>query len=91
MKIVYNACFGGFGLSDEAFDKYKKIKGDDAVKYNRDIPRDCHALISIVEEMGDKASDRYAQLEIQEIPDGAQWEIDEYDGTEQVVPPRQSW
>ena len=26
-KIVYNACFGGFGLSDEAVLRYAEIKG----------------------------------------------------------------
>lgn len=26
-KIVYNACFGGFGLSDEAIKRYGEIKG----------------------------------------------------------------
>lgn len=27
MKIVYNACYGGFGLSEEAIMRYAEIKG----------------------------------------------------------------
>ena len=27
MKVVVNRCFGGFGLSDEAFEEYLKRKG----------------------------------------------------------------
>ena len=33
-KIVYNACFGGFGLSVEAMQRYAEIKG---WKYRGDI------------------------------------------------------
>ena len=31
-KIVYNACFGGFSLSDEAVELYLKLKGKDYTK-----------------------------------------------------------
>ena len=48
-------------------------------------------LIAVIEEMGDKAGGRCANLQIHEIPDGASFEIDQYDGNESVVPPRQSW
>lgn len=56
--------------------------------YDRSSP----LLVEAVETLGSKAaSGRCSQLAIQEIPDGAQWEIDEYDGNESVVPPRMSW
>ena len=29
LKVVYNACYGGFGLSDEAYILYAKLKGID--------------------------------------------------------------
>jgi xanthine dehydrogenase molybdopterin-binding subunit B len=32
MKIVLNKCFGGFGISDKAFEKYLEYKGIDYVK-----------------------------------------------------------
>lgn len=31
-KIVFNACFGGFGLSDEAMERYAEIKGWQFIK-----------------------------------------------------------
>lgn len=142
MKVAYNACYGGFGLSHKATIKYGKLKGLDlyayeqveykhngnGVKYIRvdnpeknsfmhystrdlgmvhegDIPEECHYyksfydestrtdkdLISVIEEMGDSASGDCSELKIASIPDGAQFEIDEYDGNESVVPPRASW
>lgn len=48
-------------------------------------------LISIIEEMGEAANGVCANLKIAEIPDGSSYEIDEYDGNEEVVPPRQTW
>lgn len=141
MKVAYNACYGGFGLSMKAsteyakrkginltwykqvehkhqkgFDKYVKVTSDDgrslflsaSTKDLGDdisgIPEDCYYyksfddndridsdLINIIEEMGDDANGSCAELRIQEIPDGASYEIDEYDGNESVVPPRQAW
>mgnify|MGYP001591722014 CR=1 FL=1 len=29
LKVVYNTCYGGFGLSDEAYILYAKLKGID--------------------------------------------------------------
>ncbi len=48
-------------------------------------------LIAVIEELGDKANGPYAEIAIEEIPDDAEFEIEEYDGSESVVPPRQSW
>lgn len=48
-------------------------------------------LISVIEELGDAANGECAKIRIKEIPDGANFEISEYDGSEQVVPPRMSW
>jgi hypothetical protein len=135
MKIVINACFGGFGLSYVAVMRYAELKGiklyaylDDITKriygdravigndelihhyatkklkdgYNDaelndnyfsdyDIPRNDPVLIQVVEEMGEKASGWSAQLKIVEIPDGLDWEIDEYDGIESIHEKHRSW
>jgi hypothetical protein len=48
-------------------------------------------LIDVIETLGDAANGSCACLSIKEIPDGASFEITEYDGFEGVEPPRQSW
>lgn len=48
-------------------------------------------LIAVVEELGEKANGRCAQLEIVEIPDDLDWEIDEYDGIETIREKGRSW
>lgn len=48
-------------------------------------------LIRVVEEMGEKANGRHAELKVVEIPDGIEWEIDEYDGIEHISEKHRSW
>jgi hypothetical protein len=48
-------------------------------------------VVRVVEEMGEKANAELAKLKVIEIPDGVQWEIDEYDGIETVREVHQSW
>lgn len=55
------------------------------------IKRDDPALVQVVRELGEKANDRFAELQVVEIPDGVRWEIDEYDGMETVDECHQSW
>ena len=86
MKVVINSDYGGFGLSDEALELYANKKGKSADDiYFFDISRDDPDLIEIVEHLGQKANDSYAQLKIVEIPDGVNWYIAEYDGLEHVA------
>ena len=81
MKILFNNCYGGFGISEEARDLYNKRRKDN--EQVTDIRTD-KLLIEIVEELGKRASGDYAEIEIAEVPDGAYWYIDEYDGWEEV-------
>lgn len=131
-KIVYNACYGGFSISEAAIRRYAKIKGitlypeeaeygfttfwtippeeregkylkgeefysasfDDRAASNkfwsentiseRDIDRDDPVLVQVVEELGEDANGRCAQLRIAELPNGTLYRIDEYDGFESV-------
>jgi len=58
---------------------------------DRDIARDDVALVQVVEQLGDAASGRYADLKVVEIPDGVEWQISEYDGNEWVAEKHRTW
>ena len=122
MEIVVNRDYGGFGISDEAYEKLiewgvpvvdKDAEGcgqnemifrhsdeyvekfgtltgryfDDFLNKDRTNP----LLIKVIKELGDKANDRFASLEIVEIPDGIEYTIDEYDGWEKIHEAHRSW
>jgi len=140
MKVVYNSCYGGFGLSTIALTKFAEKKGitltwykqigyrwQDEVEYIKleGVPENGFALtafkedlgehikglrvglyyhptfhdetrrdpdlIAVIEELGEKANGPFADLKIAEIPDGVEYEITDYDGLEEVVPPRMTW
>jgi len=122
-KIVINNCFGGFGLSEEAFKWLIKNKGWRTTKYNKegnheddtaeivdltsgkyyssimgkygftnDPERDNKDLVEVVEVLGtERASDRFAELKIIEVPNDVEWEIEEYDGNEWVSEKHRTW
>jgi hypothetical protein len=56
-----------------------------------DIPRDDADLIAVVEELSAEASGQCSALKIIEIPDGVEWEIEEYDGQEWVSEKHRTW
>lgn len=134
-KVVVNRCFGGFGLSDEAYEwliahgvksgpykqepknpktglyDIKPPENEGEVIFDNEHPdseregtgwgrywetwiddkRDWPLLVQCVEELGNKADGRFAQLEIVEIPDDVEWEIDEYDGSEHIAEKHRTW
>ncbi len=57
----------------------------------RDIPRDDLDLVAVVEELGNAADGDHANLGVVEIPDGIEWEIDDYHGNERVEEHHRSW
>ena len=89
MKIVINKCYGGFGLSDVAETRYKNESGNDISQWS--IPRNDAILVSIVEELGEDSWGGYAELKVVEIPDGIEWEIDDYDGIEWIAEAHRKW
>jgi hypothetical protein len=150
MKVVYNNCFGGFGLSPKAnrriaelmgiechyfkstYNKkmeYEPVIGDDRSMFRQpftvsnfdelfheakkkdpmgkyDVSNEVYKkyqfpdfrddrtnpiLVQVVEELGKEASGDCAKLEIEEIPDGANYVIEEYDGNESVKPGIRRW
>lgn len=48
-------------------------------------------IIAAIEALGKKANGEYALLEIVEIPDGIEFEIEEYDGREWVAETHRTW
>jgi hypothetical protein len=139
MKVAYNSCYGGFGLSPIALTKFAEKKGITLTWYKQigngwqheveyikveGVPENGFAftpfkedlgehikgtpaglyyptfhdetrrdpdLIAVIEELGEKANGLFADLKIAEIPDGVEYEITDYDGIEEVVPPRMTW
>lgn len=90
---------------DQILDVIKREDYNDSKEYNKahnklhesislsayDEDRTNPLLIQVVEELGNKASSKYAQLSIIEIPDGIEYEIDEYDGIESIHEKHRSW
>lgn len=66
-------------------------KWGEQVFYDGDVKRDDPLLVRVVEELGSKADGWAASLRVVEIPDGVQWEIDEYDGREHVAEAHRTW
>jgi hypothetical protein len=56
-----------------------------------EVSRDDPLLIQCVEELGEKANGQCASLEIREIPDGVNWQIEEYDGNEHIAETHRTW
>lgn len=85
-KIVYNACYGGFGLSDAAINRYAELSGINLYEiYHNDMKRHDLFLVQVVEELGEAADADFSNLQIRELPSGTKYRIDEYDGYERVM------
>jgi len=106
MKIVLNKCYGGFQLSDKAILWLEKNKGwkldKDFVKVSwggdrfiakadTDELRINLDVIECVEILKEESHARLSELYVVEIPDNANWEIDEYDGIESVREKSEVW
>jgi len=96
--VVINTKYGGFGLSDEAFKKYRDIKAQqtgeqqhDNELLDLDIARDDPVLVKVVAELGSCANGLFADLKIVEIPADVDWIIEEYDGQEWVAEKHRKW
>lgn len=83
-KVVYNRCYGGYGLSKAALELYVKLGGKGYGNFR--IARHDPLLVAVVEQLGEKANGDWAKLAIYEIK-GKLYRIKEYDGCEEVIEP----
>jgi hypothetical protein len=97
-KVVINECYGGFGLSNEAYEKmieygYEGIEKFDPkecifnIKYYFEVApeRTDITLIKVIEELGKRANGMCANLKIHEVE--GLYRICEYDGNEWIETP----
>lgn len=76
---------------DPGYEAYSKAYSEHTM-CDRDIDRDDPDLVAVVEQLGSQeASDRYAELEVVEIPDGVEYEISDYDGREHIAEKHRTW
>lgn len=84
----------------KGFENFRFEKGDsfsdhyyigDENFYGFDLERNDPVLVQVVEELGENADGKFAELRIVDIPDGISWEISEYDGLEKVHESHRSW
>lgn len=89
MKVVINRCFGGFSLSEKAYE-YLGIPWDGyGYEYTED--RANPKLVECVEKLGEDANGDFAELKVVDIPDDIEWTIEEYDGIEWVSEKHRTW
>ena len=82
VELVINEKIGGFGLSEEAEEKYDL----DSSMYSYGTYRDDYNLVKCVKEMGVMANGSSSDLVVVELPDECtDWMILDYDGYESVV------
>ncbi len=99
VKVVYNSCYGGFGLSKLALERLAQLGVAEAqvaldrepsvmgsYYLDRDLPRHDPRLVQVVEELGEKACGPFADLQVATLS-GNRYIIDEYDGNESVQEP----
>jgi hypothetical protein len=60
-------------------------------KYDHQYNRNDPYLIEAVEVLKEEANSRFSKLKVIEIPEGVNWEIDEYDGVEVAREKHRSW
>ena len=88
MKIIINACHGGFGLSDNAIKMFLERGGKHPPSewwgWDSLNKRIDPILIATVEELGEAANGEFSKLKIVDIPAGTKYRIREYDGLEWI-------
>jgi hypothetical protein len=58
---------------------------------DRDVDRDDPDLVRVIEELGNNANGKFADLKVVEIPADVEWQIEEYDGAEWIAEKHRTW
>jgi hypothetical protein len=85
IKVLYNNCYGGYGVSKKALELYNKRTG--YVKQEYEIKRHDPVLVEIYNELGNEFNAAtYSKIKVEEIPKKYEnyYEIHEYDGLEHI-------
>lgn len=85
-KVVYNAYFGGFGLSKDAQNWMRERGHPEYAELDPKIERHNPLLVQCVEEIGDCVNAEYSELRVEAIEGNKYW-IENYDGLETVHTP----
>lgn len=85
-KVIYNNCFGKFGLSKCAIDWFKD-RYNLSEKEVYTLPRHDPRLVDCIITLKEKANNLYSSLEIMDI-EGDVYRIDDYNGKETVLEPK---
>ena len=101
MKVVISECYGGFGLSQKAYEwiwsKYGLNEEFCRTRFERTgvgpqgPMRNDSRLVACIEALGSKANGPSANLVVVDMPDGVKWAIGEYDGYEHVEEQHRVW
>ena len=83
MKVVINTCYGGFGLSEVAKQRYQELSGKKPAWWT-ELKRNDKYLVQVVEELGKAADCSCSELAIVDIEPGRWYKIEEYDGNEEI-------
>lgn len=91
MKIVLNKCYGGFSLSEKAYE-FLGLEWDKyGFEYSDYSKRTDKKLIECVETLKEEANGKYSKLKVVDIPDDIEWIIEDYDGIETLSEKHRTW
>ena len=86
IEVLYNDCYGGWGISQKAYELYKTRNNNVSPRGSRKIIRTDPILIQIYHELGKDFDTKYSKTEIDIFPKkyANYINIKEYDGLESV-------
>jgi hypothetical protein len=88
IEVLYNNCYGDWGLSKKAMELYelRKNLNYDSIKFEQDLSRTDPIIIQIYNELGDEFNTNCSKIKIKKIPRKYEnyYYISEYDGLECV-------